>query len=337
MPELRTFDEDSAIFRVFIPDSASSTGGGKSGLAYNTSGLVISTIADNEASPTTYTAAGSTIETISTLGTYAVPTATKCRFKEVDATNHPGVYEVQLADARLAVASAKALLVTISGASGVVPTNKLIQLKRVNLDDATRAGLSALPNAAAEAAGGLVTRGTGTGQLYVSTGNVRAADTGGNAIATAASITAVPAAVWAALTSGMTTAGSIGKKLADWVLGTDSKILVSSDAQDLSAALSVNAKKLNGATPENLAAGAAMTLTSGERVSVAEALLDLADGVETSLTLRQAQRLFAAVLCGKAAESAGTVTFKRRDGTTVAVTVVHDTSGNRSSSTIGTL
>jgi len=37
--------------------------------------------------------------------------------------------------------------------------------------------------------------------------------------------------VWAALTSGMTTDGSIGKKLADWVLGTDSKVLLSADAQ----------------------------------------------------------------------------------------------------------
>jgi hypothetical protein len=47
------------------------------------------------------------------------------------------------------------------------------------------------------------------------------------AVATAAgqtsilnAITAVPAGVWAALTSGMTTVGSIGKKLADWVVGT---------------------------------------------------------------------------------------------------------------------
>lgn len=41
-------------------------------------------------------------------------------------------------------------------------------------------------------------------------------------------ITAIPAAVWAALTSGLVTAGSIGKKLADWVLGSDSKVLLSS-------------------------------------------------------------------------------------------------------------
>jgi hypothetical protein len=38
--------------------------------------------------------------------------------------------------------------------------------------DAVRLGLTALPNANAEAAGGLITRGTGTGQLHVSSGSV---------------------------------------------------------------------------------------------------------------------------------------------------------------------
>lgn len=38
-------------------------------------------------------------------------------------------------------------------------------------------------------------------------------------------------AVWAALTSALTTAGSIGKKLSDWVLGSDNKTLLSTDAQ----------------------------------------------------------------------------------------------------------
>ena len=38
-------------------------------------------------------------------------------------------------------------------------------------------------------------------------------------------------AIWDAATSALTTAGSIGKKLADWVLGTDSKVLLSANAQ----------------------------------------------------------------------------------------------------------
>ena len=86
-------------------------------LTSGSSGLIVSTIADNEASATVYTQAGSTIETITTLGTYAAPTATKCRFKEFDATNHAGLYELQIANARWGVSGARYVNVTISGVS----------------------------------------------------------------------------------------------------------------------------------------------------------------------------------------------------------------------------
>jgi hypothetical protein len=145
--------QTSVILRVKITDST--TGNGKTGLTPASTGLVISTIADNEATPTTYTASGSTIETITTLGTYAAPTATKCRFKEVDATNHPGVYELQFADARFAASSAKSLLVSISGVSGTLNCDVCVPLRDLDPYDAVRAGLSALPNVAANAVGGL--------------------------------------------------------------------------------------------------------------------------------------------------------------------------------------
>lgn len=113
---LRVNGSTSNIIRVHIKD-LSTPGAGKTGLAYNTSGLIIGTIANNEATATAYTVTESTIETITTLGTYAAPTATKCRFKEVDATNCPGLYEIQLANARFAVTGAKSLLVYLSGAA----------------------------------------------------------------------------------------------------------------------------------------------------------------------------------------------------------------------------
>lgn len=120
--------QTSVVLRVKIYDSSVTTGAGKTGLAYNTSGLKIATIADNEASTTVYTVAGSTIEDITTLGTFATPTATKCRFKEVDATNHPGVYEIHIANARFAVTSAKSLMVSISGATNAAECDVLIPL-----------------------------------------------------------------------------------------------------------------------------------------------------------------------------------------------------------------
>lgn len=180
-----THSQTSVILRVKILNSSVTTGAGLTGLTSASSGLIISTIADVEATATAYTAAGSTIETITTIGTYEAPTATKCRFKEVDSTNHPGVYEIHLADARLAVSNAKSLLVSVSGASNAAETDVVIPLTQVDPYDNVRFGITALPNAAAGAAGGLpddtdsngrvrVVSGTGGGELNFSSGVVQA-------------------------------------------------------------------------------------------------------------------------------------------------------------------
>lgn len=120
--------QGSIVLRVKILDSSSSAGAGLTGLTSGSSGLRISTIADNEASATAYTVAGSTIETITTLGTYAAPTATKCRFKEVDSTSHKGIYEIQIADDRFAVSSAKSIIVSVSGATNACECDVTIPL-----------------------------------------------------------------------------------------------------------------------------------------------------------------------------------------------------------------
>jgi hypothetical protein len=70
-----------------------------------------------EATPTVYSAAAATIDTIATLGTYAAPAAGHCRFQQVDSTNHPGLYEAQFINARFAVAGASQFIATIQ-ASG---------------------------------------------------------------------------------------------------------------------------------------------------------------------------------------------------------------------------
>jgi hypothetical protein len=108
---------------------------------------------------------GSTIESITTLGTFATPTATKCRFKEVDATNHKGLYEFQFANARFAISNAQRLIVSVTGAANLLDADYEIQLVRFDPYDAIRMGMASLPNAAAEAAGGLYTRGAGAGQI----------------------------------------------------------------------------------------------------------------------------------------------------------------------------
>lgn len=156
---LQTFKngQGSIVLRAKLLDSSSTTGAGLAGLTSASTGLIVGTIVDNEATSTAYTVAGSTIETITTLGTYAAPTATKCRFKEVDATNHKGLYEFQFADARFAVASAKSILISVAGATNLQQADFLVQLTSIDPYDSVRGGMTALPNAAAAAIGGLMT------------------------------------------------------------------------------------------------------------------------------------------------------------------------------------
>jgi len=118
----------SNLLRWKLLDSSQTNGAGLTGLTNASSGLNISTICDVEASATAYTSAGSTIQTIATLGTYAAPSASDCRFKEVDSTNHPGLYEFQFADARFGVSGAKKLIISVSGATNLVQSDFLVEL-----------------------------------------------------------------------------------------------------------------------------------------------------------------------------------------------------------------
>jgi len=142
MAELRKHSTTSNVERFILTSSA--TGKGLTGLSSASTGLIISTIAGNESTATTYTVAASNVETITTLGTYAAPTASKCRFKEVDATNHPGLYEFQFADARYSVASAKKLIVTVSGATNLIDAYYEIALVSFDPFNAASLGLSNL-------------------------------------------------------------------------------------------------------------------------------------------------------------------------------------------------
>jgi hypothetical protein len=89
---------------------------------------------------------------------------------------------------------------------------------------------------------------------------------------------------------------------------------------------------VSGAVGSVTAAG---TLTTGERDSIAAALLDLANGVETGLTPRQALRLTLAALAGKVSGAATTTVTIRNavgDSKNRLITTV-DADGNRSAIT----
>lgn len=143
----------SKLLTVFIQDNSVTTGAGLTGLVYNSGSLTAYYYREGAASAVAITLADMTVGTWGSGG-----------FKAVDATNLPGVYNLGIPDAALA-AGAKSVIVMLKGATNMAPLVLEIELTAIDNQDAVRAGLTALPNAAAEAAGGLYTRGVGAGQI----------------------------------------------------------------------------------------------------------------------------------------------------------------------------
>jgi len=161
------------MFRVFIQDTSSSTGAGLTGLTFATASLRINLIADNEATATTYVG-NSTIQSIATIGTFVAPSSGQCRFKEMDSTNLPGWYEVQVLDARWAVSGSRAVQCNITVTGGFCAPLEF-QLAAVNLNDSAAGGMSRLDAAISSRAvaqtaspyyGTIVRRATDVGNLY---------------------------------------------------------------------------------------------------------------------------------------------------------------------------
>lgn len=72
---------------------------------------------------------------------------------EVDATNAPGLYRVDFPDAAFATGADRVILTVTC--SGCAPAHLIVELVNYDPTDAVRLGLTSLPNAAADAAGGL--------------------------------------------------------------------------------------------------------------------------------------------------------------------------------------
>jgi hypothetical protein len=192
------------IFHVFAQDSASTTGAGKASIAF--SSWACRYIRNGEA-----ISGAITPEDITTIGTYAAPSAnTNIRIKAVDNTNMIGVYEVQIhADWVNATNTCHSLTLYLT-ATGVAVLPIQIPLVGFNPQDGVRLGLTALPNAGAEAAGGLYTRGTGAGQIEQDANgriNVRLADAAHGGSAATLTLKNVTVVATDANTSGIIVTG----------------------------------------------------------------------------------------------------------------------------------
>ncbi len=133
----------SNILQVFVADSSSTTGAGLTGLAYNSGSLTAYYHRDTDTTATSISLANMTVGTFTSGG-----------FKEIDATNMPGWYQFCPPDASLATGASNVGF-HLKGATNMAPLPIEVQLVSYDPYDATRMGLSALPNANAGANTGL--------------------------------------------------------------------------------------------------------------------------------------------------------------------------------------
>ena len=163
----------SVLACIFIQDSSSTVGAGLSGLVFNTSGLVCyrARADDGNAGGTAISLATATLGTWATGG-----------FKEKDATNMKGVYEIGITNASLVTGSDYCILY-FSGATNMAPLVLEIQIVAFDPDDAVHLGLSSLPNTAVTTNASLLTSGTGTDQISNTGGGVNMAQIAGNSTA----------------------------------------------------------------------------------------------------------------------------------------------------------
>lgn len=114
----------SKIIRVFLADMTALDGSGLTGLVYNSAGLSAAYIRETDATVTTISLSAGTVGTWSSGG-----------FKEVDATNFPGLYELGLPNAALASGASTTIL--LRGAANMVVTTAEIELDAVDYQAGT--------------------------------------------------------------------------------------------------------------------------------------------------------------------------------------------------------
>jgi hypothetical protein len=171
----------------------------------------------------------------------------------------------------------------------------MVQVVAVNVNDAFALGLANLDAA--------VTSRAAPSEILATPANLLLTDAGGRVTLVPTQEDAIVDKVWDELQAGHVVAGSFGKRL--------------------------DADVSTRAVP-----GSAMTLTSGERDAVANALLNLADGIELGYTPKQALRLIAAVLCGKASGGPTNIIFRNMGDTANRVVTIADGNGNRTTVTL---
>ena len=151
---------------VFIQNSSSTSGAGLTGLVYNTSNL-IAYYAFNGAN------GGSNVIALATLAA-ANSAYSSGGFKEIDSTNMPGLYRLDIPNAATAGSKGRSSVIMLSGAANMAPLLLEIELTGWDNQNAVNGGITALPNTACTTNASLLTSGTGTAQISAASGVVAA-------------------------------------------------------------------------------------------------------------------------------------------------------------------
>lgn len=202
--------KDVASRSVYLKVIDNTTGLPVNSLAYNSTGIAL-----------WYRRDGAAVTDITEVTLAAVTTAwTSGGFIYL----RDGVYRLDVPDAAFATGVNQ---VYIGGTfTGYTVIGGVVQLVDIDMEDAVRQGMTALPNAAAEAAGGLYTRGTGAGQInqpfngmsgaYVVQIAASAIDV---ASIHASTYAAIAADVWAYVIDGVNTALKLFRGVSAVLLG----------------------------------------------------------------------------------------------------------------------
>lgn len=240
---------------IFVLDSSSTTGAGLTGLTHSTSGL------------TCYYRKGATgTSTQLTLATQTVGGAhSDGGFVAIDGTNMPGLYRLDLSDTM--VAAEGMLTIYLRGATNMAPVVAELEIVDVDIYDSVRLGLTALPNVASGSAGALITSGTGTAQLSVSSGAVTVGTINNNAI-TAASI-----------------AADASEEIADAVLSrnvsnVENAIATASNFHNLATVVLANLENSISGTTLTIKKTGGSTLTTKTLTTTAASSADVITGVD---------------------------------------------------------
>ena len=372
MKEIVERGATGVILHLFLPDGSSVSGAGRTGVLPGTSGLVIALIRPGDPGPASYSASAGTIESIATLGSWVAPTEGRCRWREIDAGLLPGWYELQLPNAWFdATGDRRGVAGMVWGPAGVVPTPFQIQLcdpvrgvgspTRLDAAISSRAEAAAYTPARAQRLDLLDTpvssRGDATAANQATLLN-RLGPFSGGALNSVFGFLRAALRKDAGLTPGdvqgsFDNATDSLEARAETAVGQQGEVLnrlgpfsggaLNSVFGFLRAALRKDAGLTPGDvqgsfdnTTDSLEAlaqpGSAVGLSEGERLAIANALLDQVDGVEAGETPRETLRLLRAVCVGKSTGFPhGPVAFRDRADSKNRVVATVDGEGNRQS------